>query len=96
MNTKADMQPMPSYADQPPPLWLTAWHQAAELHILGWQIWLGWTLAAVRMHKHLAAEHLAFLARHQPHRRWHAAPPSGADLTDHYGHRAQDVDAERI
>ncbi len=67
-----------------------------ELQLAGVQAWSDWMEMMVHTQEHLLAEQAAFLAEHHPHRRWHKIMPSGPDLKDHYGHRAQDVDVERI
>ncbi len=61
-------------------------------------MWEGWTklmaesfLACDRL-----VEHQTKMFEHPRFIRWHDTIPRGADWFDHYGHRAHDVDVERV
>lgn len=76
--------------------WLSACRMVAEQQYMAYRIFESYWLTCLGMQERLMHEWLALLSEHHPYRRWHAELARGADIMDHYGHRAHDVDPERI
>lgn len=88
---------MEAYQTDPAPTpWMEGCRYLLEMQLAGVQAWNNWMEMIIHTQEHLLAEQAAFLATQHPHRRRHKIIPSGPDLMDHYGHRSQDVDVERI
>lgn len=83
------------YHSHPNPVFL-AYRSAAEMQLFAIHAWEAYWQAVCQMYDHALAEQVAFLESHHPIRRWHSERAGAADLLDHYGHRAHDVDVERI
>jgi len=76
--------------------WFVACKDMVALQHAALLCWMQWWDDALRLQERLAADQLDLFTHLQPGRRYHDMPDAGPDLMEHYGHRAHDVDVERI
>lgn len=82
--------------DHGPDVWAIGWQMVRQQQLMNLRMAEDFWHTCFGMQEHLMKEWLDLLAEHHPHRRKQIDTGGGADLTEHYGHRAHDVDVERI